>query len=99
MDDINTYIKELECCFQELVENTLVWAKNPKTTIHNVNYSNIDDEVHWIDFEIGICWDGDCRVMELSIPLEFQNSYEFVLGAFYTKLVLEEERRDEIINE
>lgn len=99
MNDINEYKDDLECLLTGLSERTFHFAKDVKAKICNITYPNVDNKVEWIDFEISITWDNDFRIIELSIPLEYQDAYEFILGAFYSKLISEEERRDEILNE
>ena len=96
---INEYVDTLEGALTQVAKDVLCWANNPKVTIHNVVFANIDGQVRWVDFEIAITWDNDFKTLELSIPLEYKHQVDFICGAFYSKLISEEERRDEILNE
>ena len=97
--DVNGYIAILEVGLTQVAEDVLCWANNPKVTIHNVSFANVDGQVHWVDFEIAVTWDNDFKIIELSIPLKYEYLANFICGAFYSKLISEEERRDEILNE
>lgn len=97
--DYNSYASGLEAFLGNVASKTYSWAHNLETRVRNITYSNEFDKIYWVDFEISLTWDEDFRIIELTVPIEEDYNYDFIAGAFYMKLLAEEERRDEIINE
>lgn len=95
-DEVKGILENLLPRFNNIVATSFSYAKGPYVVINSIRVDSFDGACEFVDLPIIVGFTDLEKSFEftLSVPTEEIDNIEFVCGAFYMRLLQEEEKQD-----